>query len=127
MLLCLTDFGRRYLLRSTSLSNDLGDMLMRKIILATAAGVIGLLISLAPAAALTSYQINTDGAANFADPDNNTSIGGLHVTSTTTDNNGLSYDNGPVNSFSGAQQPQQEDLSRDMSWQGTGYYLRPNR
>lgn len=100
---------------------------MRKIILATSAGVVGLLLSLAPAAALSSYEINTDGASNFADSDNNTSVGGLHVTSTTTDSNGFSYDNGPTNNFSGTQQTQQKDLSRDMSWQGTGYYLRPSR
>lgn len=98
---------------------------MRKIVLATSAGVIGLLISLAPASALTSYQINADGSSNFTDPDNNASVGGLTMTSKTTDSNGFSYDNG-TNNFAGTQQTQQDDLSRNMSWQGTGYYLRPD-
>lgn len=126
MLLFLTDSGRRYLLRSTSLSYELGDMLMRKILLATSAGVIGLLISLAPASALTSYQINTDGSSNFTDPDDSSSVGGITMTSKTTDSNGLAFDNGP-NNFSSTPSTQQDDLSRNMSWQGTGYYLRPNR
>lgn len=99
---------------------------MRKIILATSAGAIGLLLSLAPAAALTSYQINTDGSSNFTDPSDNASIGGLSITSKTTDDNGFITDNG-TNNFSNTQQTQPENLSRDMGWQGTGYYLRPNR
>lgn len=99
---------------------------MRKILLATSAGVIGLLISLAPASALTSYQINTDGSSNFTDPDDSSSVGGITMTSKTTDSNGLAFDNGP-NNFSSTPSTQQDDLSRNMSWQGTGYYLRPNR
>jgi hypothetical protein len=99
---------------------------MRKILLATSAGVIGLLVSLAPASALTSYQINADGSSNFTDPNDSSSLGGLTMTSKTTDSNGNTFDNG-TNNFASTPSTEQGDLSRNMSWQGTGYYLRPNR
>lgn len=94
---------------------------MRKLILVASAGAIGTLLALSPAFALTSYQINTDNQANFQDPDSKSPINGLTVTSNTED----AYGN-TVNNFNSTTS-QQEDLSRDMSWQGTGYYLRPNR
>lgn len=94
---------------------------MRKLVLAASAGAIGTLLALSPALALTSYQINTDNQANFQDPDSKSPVNGLTITSSTED----SYGN-TVNNFNSTTS-QQEDLSRDMSWQGTGYYLRPNR
>lgn len=95
---------------------------MRKMILAASAGAIGFMIALSPASALTSYQINTDNNANFRDPDTTSPMGGLTITS----NSRNSLDNSTTtNNFNNANQ--QDDLSREMSWQGTGYYLRPNR
>ena len=94
---------------------------MRKLILAASAGAIGTMLAFSPAFALTSYQINTDNQANFQDPDSKSPVGGLTINSSTQD----AYGN-TVNNFNSSSS-QQEDLSRDMSWQGTGYYLRPNR
>ena len=95
---------------------------MRKLIVAASAGVAGALLALSPALALTSYQINADGKTNFQDPDSNSSIGGLKITSGTEDGFGNSTTTNNFDSTS-----QQQNLSGDMSWQGTGYYLRPNR
>ena len=94
---------------------------MRKFVLAASAGAIGSLLALSPAFALTSYQINTDNQANFQDPDSKSPVNGLTINSSTED----AYGN-TVNNFNSSSS-QQQDLSRDMSWQGTGYYLRPNR
>mgnify|MGYP003631893236 CR=1 FL=1 len=101
---------------------------MRKIILAATAGALGLVMAAAPAAAISSYQIQSDGGANFngAPNTNAENTGGLSITSTssfgsseTDPATGL-----PVNNF----EPQkQQNLSGDMSWEGTGYYLRPER
>jgi len=101
---------------------------MRKLILAASAGAIGFMIALSPASALTSYQIQTNGGANF-NGTNQSDSGGLTINSTTTEQSGLGYGYGQpttTNNFNSSSS-QQEDLSRDMSWQGTGYYLRPNR
>ena len=96
---------------------------MRKLILTASISAVGALLTLSPAFALTSYQVNTDGKANFQDPDSASSpAGGLTVTSTTQDGLGNSTTTNNLNGTS-----QQQDLSGDMSWQGTGYYLRPNR
>ncbi|MFZ3035026.1 MAG: hypothetical protein WA138_13560 [Parvibaculum sp.] len=95
---------------------------MRKMILAASAGAISFMIALSPAFALTSYQINTDNNANFRDLDSASPTSGLTITSNSEDGLGNTPTTNNFNSTS-----QQEDLSRDMSWQGTGYYLRPNR
>lgn len=101
---------------------------MRKTILAVSASAFGLLVAVAPAAALSSYQIQGDDAASFADAQGGNSIGGLSVTSKTTGGADIDPSTGlPIQNFNQNEQSQQQDLSRDMSWQGTGYYLRPNR
>lgn len=99
---------------------------MRKMILAASASVFGMLVAVAPASALSSYQIQSDGGANFdGTPNDKTSTGGLTIhSSTTSEFGGLET---PVSNNFGAQKAQQQDLSRDMSWEGTGYYLRPDR
>jgi len=94
---------------------------MRKLILAASIGAAGTLLALSPAFALTSYQIDTNGKANFQDPDTKSPISGLTVTSSTDNGAGNAA---VTNNFDGANQ--QQNLSGDMSWQGTGYYLRPN-
>jgi hypothetical protein len=101
---------------------------MRKIAIAAAAGAAGLLIAAAPASALSTYEIQTDGGANFDGSPNSSSSSssGFSMTTRTSEEDpatGLPL--GPRARFGGATQ-QQEDLSRDMGWQGTGYYLRPN-
>jgi hypothetical protein len=101
---------------------------MRKLAIATLAGAAGLMIAAAPASALSSYQIQTDGGANFdGSPNTSSSNGGFSMTTKTSAEDpvtGLPYGPGGAARF-GAQQ-QQQDLSRDSGWQGTGYYLRPN-
>jgi hypothetical protein len=99
---------------------------MRKIILGAAAGAISLMAAVAPASALSSYTIQSDGGANFdGSPNEETLPGGLTIKSTSkTEFGGIETSN--TNAF-GAQQSKQQNLSGDMSWEGTGYYLRPDR
>lgn len=104
---------------------------MRRIAIAALAGAAGLMIAAAPASALSTYEIQTDGGANFnGAPNTSSSQSGLSVTTSTSSVDidpvtGLPY--GPRARFgAAANQSQQEDLSRDMGWKGTGYYLRPN-
>jgi len=104
---------------------------MRRIAIAAIAGAAGLMIAAAPASALSTYEIQSNGGANFdGTPNTASSQSGLSVsTSTSTVDidpvTGLPY--GPRARFgAAANQNQQEDLSRDMGWKGTGYYLRPN-
>lgn len=98
---------------------------MRKIILGVAAGAISLMAAVAPASALSSYTIQSDGGANFDGSPNEDATGGLTISSTSkTEFGGVETSNS--NAF-GAQQTKQQNLSGDMSWEGTGYYLRPDR
>lgn len=103
-------------------------MHMRKIALAAAAGVAGLMIATAPASALSTYQIQTDGGANFdGSPSGSTSRSGFSMmTKTSTEDaaTGLPLGANGSSNF-GASQTTQDNLSGDMGWQGTGYYLRP--
>lgn len=102
---------------------------MRKIALAAIAGAAGLLAAAAPSFAFTTYQVQTDGAnaARYTDQ----SVGGsndsngfnfsMKSSQDNTDNFGTpGYYNRTDNTNS------QDAPSRDMGWQGTGYYLRPN-
>jgi len=101
---------------------------MRNILLAVSAATFGMMIAAAPAAALSTYEINTDGGANFdGSPNEDAMPGGLSVT-TKTYNNQQKYglDSGAASQFT-PEPMQQPDLSKDMTWQGTGYYLRPDR
>ncbi len=102
---------------------------MRKIALAALAGTAGLLAAAAPSYAFTTYQVQTDGsnAAKYTDQSvgNSSNNGGFSFSMKSsedgTDNFGVpgAYNN-PDNANS------QQAPSRDMGWQGTGYYLRPN-
>ena len=100
---------------------------MRNILLAVSAASVGLLLAVAPASALSTYEIQSDGGANFdGSPNEDATPGGLTVTTKSSMGNQQQYglDAGAANQFNStpAQQP---ELSKDMSWQGTGYYLRP--
>lgn len=101
---------------------------MRKITIAAALGAVGLMIAAVPASALSSYQVQTDGGANFdGSPSNTTTNSGFSMTTRTSKEDpitGLPIAPGTANF--GATSSSQPDLSRDMNWQGTGYYLRPN-
>jgi hypothetical protein len=101
---------------------------MRKIALAAAAGAVGLLIAAAPASALSTYQIQTDGGANFdGAPNDNSSKSGFSMTTKTSNEDPITgLPVAPRARFGATQNTEQQDLSRDMGWQGTGYYLRPN-
>jgi hypothetical protein len=101
---------------------------MRKIILAASASVFGLMVAAAPAAALSSYQIQSDGGANFDGAPASPSNGSISMTTSATNDVDIDPTTGlPVQHFNGqSQQTQQQELSRDMNWQGTGYYLRPS-
>jgi hypothetical protein len=98
---------------------------MRKITLAVAAGTVGLLLASAPAFAYSTYQIQTaetSAALNANANSDQQSSGFTMTTQTSTDNQGPTF-NARTGNFS---QPSGQNLSGDMSWQGTGYYLRPN-
>lgn len=106
---------------------------MRKIAIAAFAGAAGLMIAAAPASALSTYQIQTDGGANFDGSPNNDPVqkSGFSMTTRTTNDavdplTGLPAGPGTPNFTGSGSQNGQQDLSRDMGWQGTGYYLRPN-
>ncbi|MDO8421974.1 MAG: hypothetical protein Q7S99_07405 [Parvibaculum sp.] len=100
---------------------------MRKIILAASAGAFGLLVAAAPASALSSYTVKTDGGNSFTADGVTPPSRNLSITSTTQPSwSSYGYESAATDRFNSAQNDQQ-DLSRDMSWQGTGYYLRPNR
>lgn len=102
---------------------------MRNIILGISAASVGLMLAIAPAAALSTYEIQSDGGANFdGSPNEDAMPGGLTVTTKSSYDNQSKYglDNGAANQF-GVQPMQQPELSKDMNWQGTGYYLRPDR
>ncbi|KAB7739504.1 hypothetical protein F2P47_12355 [Parvibaculum sedimenti] len=101
---------------------------MRKITLAALAGAAGLLAA-TPSFAFTTYQVQTDGAnaAQYTDQSvgNASNNGGFNFSMKSsqdaTDNFGTpGYYNNVDNTNS------QQAPSRDMGWQGTGYYLRPN-
>tara|TARA_R110002110_G_scaffold88766_5_gene231231 strand:+ start:5164 stop:5466 length:303 start_codon:yes stop_codon:yes gene_type:complete len=100
---------------------------MRKIILAASAGAFGLLVAAAPASALSSYTVKTDGGNGFTADGITPPSRGLTVSSTTQPSwSNYGYESAATDRFNSNQSEQQE-LSRDMSWQGTGYYLRPDR
>ncbi|HEY4345248.1 MAG TPA: hypothetical protein VGN05_12935 [Parvibaculum sp.] len=107
---------------------------MRKIAIAiaAAAGAVGLMIAAAPASALSTYQIQTDGGANLDGTPNaaDQSKSGFSMTTRTSadDNSSAINPDGTPNVNFGAtnRTQQQNNLSGDMGWQGTGYYLRPN-
>jgi hypothetical protein len=105
---------------------------MRKITLATAAAV-GLMVASAPAFAYTTYQINTaetQAALNENANADQDQSGGLTIRAS----NEMAKDQAtaPFSPYATSAMPaarfqqQQQNLSGDMSWQGTGYYLRPN-
>lgn len=100
---------------------------MRRIALATLMGAAGLAFAAAPSLAYTTYQLQNGSAqANFANSggQQQPSDNGFSFSAKTTTSN--PYDPFDTSNF-GAQQPQQQqDLSRDMNWNGTGYYLRPD-
>lgn len=101
---------------------------MRKIALVALAGAASLMVSAAPSFAYTTYQVQTDGAnaAQYTDQsagsaDNNGFNFSMKSSQDNTDNFGTpGYYNRTDNTNS------QQAPSRDMGWQGTGYYLRPN-
>ncbi|MES1990748.1 MAG: hypothetical protein V4441_07335 [Pseudomonadota bacterium] len=101
---------------------------MRNLLLAVSVASVGLLIAVAPAAALSTYEIQTDGGANFDGSPNETMPGGVTITSKTYNSQDQQYgfDAGAANQFNSTP-IQQPELSKDMSWEGTGYYLRPDR
>lgn len=101
---------------------------MRKIVLAVLAGTAGLVAAAAPSFAYTTYQVQTDGAnaAKFTDR-------GVSNASDTT--SGFSFSTGTSSDGTDPFDPasrrfnnssSQQTPSRDMNWQGTGYYLRPS-
>lgn len=98
---------------------------MRKIALAALAGAAGLVIAASPSFAYTTYQLQNSGdGANFAGSDDQQSSDhGFSFSAKSSTSAANPYD--PfANANLGAQETQQEP-SRDMNWQGTGYYLRP--
>lgn len=97
---------------------------MRKIILAASAGAFGLLAAAAPASALSSYTVNTSGGNGFTADGITPPSRGVSINTTSSN---YSASSAGIEQFNYNQQNQQEELSRDMSWQGTGYYLRPSR
>tara|TARA_R110000868_G_scaffold177382_1_gene415810 strand:+ start:1324 stop:1626 length:303 start_codon:yes stop_codon:yes gene_type:complete len=100
---------------------------MRKIILAASAGALGLLVAAAPASALSSYTVKADGGNGFTADSITPPSRGVSVRSTTQPSwSNYGYESAAVDRFN-SNQNEQQDLSRDMSWQGTGYYLRPDR
>ncbi len=100
---------------------------MRKIALAALAGAAGLVVAAAPSFAYTTYQVNTDGAnaSKFTD----------QSVSNASDNSGFNFSVKSGDSSTDPFDPaartnldntnSQQSPSRDMGWQGTGYYLRP--
>lgn len=97
---------------------------MRKIILAASAGAFGLLVAAAPASALSSYTVNTDGGNGFAS-DNISPPPRQPVTMMAPAGSNYGADAAAINQFNYSNQ--QQEPSRDMSWQNTGYYLRSDR
>jgi hypothetical protein len=100
---------------------------MRKITLAVAAASVGLLAASAPAFAYTTYQIQTAETAAALNDNANADQQKSSGFSMTTQTN-VSDPAAPYGSPAAARlaQPQQQNLSGDMTWQGTGYYLRGN-
>ncbi|HEX7777012.1 MAG TPA: hypothetical protein VF449_10865 [Parvibaculum sp.] len=104
---------------------------MRKITLAAAAGAVGFMVAAAPASAYTTYQINTaetQAALNEnANADQDQSSG---LTIRTTNDAARDQAASAFSPYSTTATPthfqQQQNLSGDMNWQGTGYYLRPS-
>lgn len=105
------------------------DHNMRNIILAVSAASFGMIVAIAPASALSTYEIQSDGGANFdGSPNEDAMPGGLSITSKTyNQSEQIGADGLPVNQLNSPASMQQPELSKDMSWQGTGYYLRPDR
>ncbi len=100
---------------------------MRKIILAASASAFGLLVAAAPASALSSYTITTDGGNGFAANGITPSENNLTIKATSPDNwQNFGSDAVALDRYN-ASKVQQQNLSGDMGWQGTGYYLRPDR
>ncbi|MDO8288654.1 MAG: hypothetical protein Q7T44_05495 [Parvibaculum sp.] len=101
---------------------------MRNILLGISAATFGLMLAVAPAAALSTYEIDSGGGANFdGSPNEDAAPGGLTVTTKSGYNQSkYGLDNGASNQFA-VEPMQQPELSKDMNWQGTGYYLRPER
>ncbi len=100
---------------------------MRRIALAALMGTAGLVIAAGPSLAYTTYQLqNGGGGANFANSgEQQPSDNGFSFSAKTTTSN--PYDPfDQSNNFGPQQSQQQQDLSRDMNWQGTGYYFRPS-
>ncbi|MGV8998138.1 MAG: hypothetical protein ACOH12_14450 [Parvibaculaceae bacterium] len=99
---------------------------MRNILLAASALSFGMMLAAAPAAALSTYEISSDGGANFdGSPNEDATPGGLSITTKTSSGpQQYGLDNGSTSQFSSTPM-QQPELSKDMNWQGTGYYLRP--
>ncbi len=99
---------------------------MYRMTLAALAAAAGILIAAAPSFAYTTYEIQGSNGANFASPDDQQqSQNGFSFSTRTSTGSANPYDPFATSNF-GAPQQQQENLSRDMNWQGTGYYLRPN-
>jgi len=99
---------------------------MRKIALAALAGAAGLVVAATPSFAYTTYQVNTDGAnaSKFTDQSvsSDNSSNGFNFSVKSSDGSTDPY-NPPRTNFDNTNA--QQTPSRDMNWQGTGYYLRP--
>ncbi len=104
---------------------QLRDTDMRKISFGMAAVAAGFFLSAAPAFAYTVYELRTDDGPASHLSGQEPQIG----TSTTRDGNSNSstVTFGPNGSAQFTTTTNGGELSRDTNWQGTGYYLRPDR
>ena len=98
---------------------------MRRIALAAFGAAAGLVIAATPSFAYTTYELQNQGGANFASGDEQQQQDdhGFSFSAKTT-TSGNPYDPMGAANFGYSQTDQQP--SRDMNWQGTGYYLRPS-
>jgi hypothetical protein len=98
---------------------------MRIVALAALAGAAGLAFAATPSFAYTTNQLQNQSGANFTSGDDqqqSSDHGFSFSANTTTSAN--PYD--PFAQANLSAQGNQQAPSRDMTWQGSGYYLRPN-